>query len=34
MNKYEQGMYSDISKLAKALEKLVKLIQKQIKENG
>ena len=34
MNKYEQGMYSDISKLAKALEKLVKVMEKIIKAQG
>ena len=31
MNRNEQQMYSDISKLAKALEKLVKVIEKVIK---
>jgi len=28
MNRYEQDMYKDIGKLAKALEKLVKMMEK------
>ena len=34
MNRNEQELYKDIKRVAIALEKLVKLIQKQIKENG
>ena len=34
MNRNEQEMYNNIKRVAIALEKLVKLIQKQIKENG
>ena len=34
MNRYEQDMYKDIGRLAKALEKLVKLMTKMMKENG
>ena len=34
MNKNEQQMYSDISKLAKALEKLVKVLEKIVKATG
>ena len=34
MNRYEKDMYSDISQLAKALEKLVKVMEKIIKAQG
>ena len=34
MNRNEQEMYKDISRLAKALEKLVKIMTKVIKDNG
>ena len=34
MNRNEKELYKDIKRVAIALEKLVKLIQKQIKENG
>ena len=34
MNRNEQQMYSDISRLAKALEKLVKVMEKIIKAQG
>tara|TARA_R100001594_G_scaffold77886_1_gene112446 strand:- start:21 stop:125 length:105 start_codon:yes stop_codon:yes gene_type:complete len=34
MNRNEQELYKDIKRVAIALEKLVKLIQKQIKDNG
>ena len=34
MNRYEQDMYKDIGKLAKALEKLVKIMTKLVKDNG
>ena len=34
MNRHEQEMYKDIAKLAKALEKLVKLMTKMMKDNG
>ena len=34
MNRYEQDMYKDISKIAKALEKLVKIMTKLVKDNG
>ena len=34
MNRNEKQLYKDIKRVAIALEKLVKLIQKQIKENG
>ena len=34
MNRYEQDMYKDIGKLANALEKLVKMMEKIIKAQG
>ena len=34
MNRNEQELYRDIKRVAVALEKLVKLITKLIKENG
>ena len=34
MNRYEQDMYNDIGRLAKALEKLVKVMEKIIKAQG
>jgi len=34
MNRNEQQMYKDISKLAAALEKLVKVMEKIIKAQG
>jgi len=34
MNRNEQELYKDIKRVAVALEKLVKLITKVIKENG
>ena len=34
MNKNEQQMYRDISNLTKAVQKLVKLLEKIIKENA
>ena len=34
MNKYEQDMYKDISRLAIALEKLVKVLEKIVKASG
>ena len=34
MNRNEQQMYSDIIRLAKALEKLVKVMEKIIKTQG
>ena len=34
MNRNEQELYKDIKRVATALEKLVKLITKVIKENG
>ena len=34
MNRYEQDMYNDIGSLAKALEKLVKVMEKIIKAQG
>jgi len=34
MNKNEQQMYKDISNLTKAVQKLVKLLEKVIKDNA
>ena len=34
MNKNEQQMYRDISNLTKAVQKLVKLLEKAIKDNS
>ena len=34
MNRNEQELYKDIKRLAIALEKLVKLMTKMMKENG
>ena len=34
MNRNEQQMYKDISDLTKAVQKLVKLLEKLIKENA
>ena len=34
MNRNEQEMYNNIKRVAVALEKLVKLMTKMIKENG
>ena len=34
MNRYEKDMYGDISRLAIALEKLVKVMEKIIKAQG
>ena len=34
MNRHEQEMYKDISRLAVALEKLVKVLEKIIKAQG
>ena len=34
MNKNEQQMYRDISDLTKAVQKLVKLLEKVIKDNA
>ena len=34
MNKNEQQMYKDISDLTKAVQKLVKLLEKVIKDNA
>ena len=34
MNRNEQELYKDIKRLAIAMEKLVKLITKAIKDNG
>jgi len=34
MNRHEQEMYRDISDLTKAVQKLVKLLEKLIKDNA
>ena len=34
MNRYEQELYRDIKRVATALEKLVKIMTKLVKDNG
>ena len=34
INKNQEKMFTDISKLAKVLERLAKLVEKELKKNG